>query len=148
MQLAILNFPEKYDLKVTKTSKNQFQVFDIIRKKNILLTPEEWVRQHFLQYLKSKDISDSQILVEKQLDLNGTQKRLDVLVMRKNSPYILIELKAPEIQLQPQHFEQIARYNAHWKAPNILISNGLQHIAFQQNENGNYNTLKNWEDLF
>lgn len=148
MELTVLQFPKQYEFKITKTKKNQFQIYDIVRKKNILLTPEEWVRQHFLHYLNEKKISPSQIIVEKQFDLHGTQKRTDILLMKKNIPFVLFELKSPELKLLPLHLEQVSRYNLKILAPFLILSNGLQHVGFKKNEQGEYTPLSHWEDLF
>lgn len=133
MELPILNFPEKYDFEIKE--KNSFwYIFDEVRKKWLILTPEEWVRQHTVRFIKSeKKISDSAFVIEKKIELNRQIKRLDILLYKKSDPWVLVECKAPEIQISRKTFEQAARYNINIKATYILLTNGLQHIYFHYN---------------
>lgn len=137
MELPILNFPEKYDFEIKE--KNSFwYIFDEVRKKWLILTPEEWVRQHIVRFIKSeKKISDSAFVIEKKIELNRQIKRLDILLYKKSDPWVLVECKAPEIQISRKTFEQAARYNINVKATYILLTNGLQHIYFQYNSSKN-----------
>lgn len=98
-----------------------------------MLTPEEWVRQHVLHYLvEDKGYPKSLLAVERGLLLNGVRKRFDVLTFASNgNPHLLIECKSPEIQLSTATFEQIAMYNAVFKAPLLWVTNGLQHVYIQ-----------------
>ena len=110
----------------------------MVRKSWLVLTPEEWVRQHFVHYFTQvKKYAKSALILEKKLELNETIKRIDLLITEKTAPKILVELKAPHITLTEQTFEQIARYNSVIGAEKIILSNGLQHIAARF-ENGNY----------
>jgi len=88
-------------------------IFDIIRKKFIVLTPEEWVRQHVIHYLiNEKKHPQSLINVEKELTVNGTKKRYDIVTYRSDgSIYLMVECKAPKVKITQQTFDQIARYN-------------------------------------
>lgn len=137
MELPILNFPEKYDFEIKE--KNSFwYIFDEVRKKWLILTPEEWVRQHTVRFIKSeKKISDSAFVIEKKIELNRQIKRLDILLYKKSDPWVLVECKAPEIQISQKTFEQAARYNINVKATYILLTNGLQHIYFHYNSSKN-----------
>lgn len=137
MELPILNFPEKYDFEIKE--KNSFwYIFDEVRKKWLILTPEEWVRQHTVRFIKSeKKIPDSAFVIEKKLELNRQIKRLDILLYNKSDPWVLVECKAPEIQISRKTFEQAARYNINVKATYILLTNGLQHIYFHYNSSKN-----------
>lgn len=131
MQLPKLNFKEEYFIDIKK-DKDTFFIYDIVRKSWLVLTPEEWVRQHFIHYfIKTKKYASSALIIEKKLDLNGTSKRIDLLITEKTVPKILIELKAPQITLSQETFEQIARYNSVIGAENIILSNGIQHIEAQ-----------------
>ena len=131
-----LNLPS-YAYKISE-SDNKTYIFDPIRKKNLVLTPEEWVRQHFAHYfIKVKKYAPSALILEKKLEVNGTLKRIDLLITEKASPKILIELKAPHITLSQETFEQIARYNSVIGAEKIILSNGNQHI-FAKFENEKY----------
>jgi hypothetical protein len=129
-----LNFPT-YKFK-TKSEQNTNYVFDIVRKKYVVLTPEEWVRQHVIHYLVTeKQFPQSLLAVERGLTINGRKKRFDVLAFNKNGqPYLLIECKSPDIDIKKAVFEQIAVYNSHFKAPFLLVTNGLQHIVVKYAE--------------
>ena len=137
MQLPKLNFKEDFVFDVKK-DKDTFFIYDLVRKSWLVLTPEEWVRQHFVHYfIKVKKYAPSALILEKKLEVNGTLKRIDLLITEKASPKILIELKAPHITLSQETFEQIARYNSVIGAEKIILSNGIQHI-FAKFENEKY----------
>jgi hypothetical protein len=122
-----LNFP-KYSYRF-KNSENKVSIFDEIRKKFILLTPEEWVRQHVIRFLiDEKKYPKSYINVEKIVKINGMHKRYDLVVFNKDgSIFLLIECKAPEITIDQTTFDQIARYNMILKANYLMVTNGLNH---------------------
>ena len=128
MQVPKLNFEKTFDFQI-KQDKDTFFIYDLVRKNWLVLTPEEWVRQHWLDYyrfVKKKNLSS--LILEKKLELNGTTKRIDLLITEKTKPKILLELKAPNIALKEIHFEQVARYNSLIGAEQIIISNGFHHI--------------------
>lgn len=135
MELPKLNFQETFDFKFKK-DKDKFFIYDVVRKTYLLLTPEEWVRQHWIHYyLTVKSYSVSALITEKKIVLNGLTKRIDLLVTEKAQPKILIECKAPSIKLTEKTFEQTARYNSIIGATEIVLTNGLQHInAYYENE--------------
>jgi hypothetical protein len=110
----------------------QTYVFDFIRKKWLVLTPEEWVRQHVLNYLVvEKKFMASSISVEKELQLNDLKKRYDIVVYNKQlQPYLIIECKAPYIQLDQLVVEQALRYNLIVKAELLMITNGISDLVF------------------
>ena len=118
----------KYPYKV-KNRENKLYIFDIIRKKYIVLTPEEWVRQHFVNYLiQDKNYPKSIIAIEKQLKYNGLVKRTDILIFDKHGlPDIIVECKSPSIKISQDTFDQIARYNLKLNANYLIVTNGLQH---------------------
>lgn len=141
MELPKLNFNSPYNLKI-RQGKDSFFIYDILRKSWFLLTPEEWVRQHWVHYLlEDRGYSSTAIIVEKKLIINKLIKRLDLLVTEKTEPKILIECKAPHIKLTEKTFEQIARYNSVLKAEIIVLSNGLRHIIAKY-QNGEYCFIK------
>ena len=123
-----LNFP-KYKFRF-KSNENKTLIFDIIRKKFVVLTPEEWVRQHTIHFLTSeKKYPISHINVEKQLQLNDTVKRYDIVVFNKDGTIkIIVECKAPSIKTNQQTFDQIARYNLVLKSETLMVTNGLEHF--------------------
>jgi hypothetical protein len=120
-------------------------IFDEIRKKFILLTPEEWVRQHVVQFLlKNKKYPKSYINVEKLIKINYLSKRYDGIVFQPNGEiFLLIECKAPEVPISQQTFDQIARYNLVLKAKYLMVTNGLNHYFCQMDfENEKYVFLR------
>lgn len=112
-----------------KNSENKTLIFDPIRKKFIVLTPEEWVRQHVIALLQTHyQIPTTLISVERQLKINQLIKRFDLVVFNKNgSIFLLVECKAPEIPIKQDSFDQIARYNLHVQAQHLFVTNGLEH---------------------
>jgi hypothetical protein len=138
-----LNFPT-YSFRF-KNSENKVSIFDEIRKKFILLTPEEWVRQHVVQFLlQDKKYPKSYINVEKLIKINDLSKRYDGVVFQPNGEiFLLIECKAPEVPISQQTFDQIARYNLVLKAKYLMVTNGLNHYFCQMDfENEKYVFLK------
>ncbi|RXF69794.1 type I restriction enzyme HsdR N-terminal domain-containing protein [Arcticibacter tournemirensis] len=104
-------------------------IFDDIRKKFLVLTPEEWVRQHFVQFIiQEKKYPKTLIKLEGGLKLHSLQKRTDIVVFNSQGEKILmIECKAPSVAINQKVFDQIARYNIVHKIPLLAVSNGLQH---------------------
>ncbi|MDP2088116.1 MAG: type I restriction enzyme HsdR N-terminal domain-containing protein [Flavobacteriaceae bacterium] len=143
-----LNLPN-YQFRI-KSNENKLFIFDFIRKKEVVLTPEEWVRQHFLMYLVTeKKYPASLIAVEKKLTLNTLTKRTDIVVYNKNAkPEIIVECKAPNVPISQEVFDQIARYNLKLEARFLVVTNGLQHFYCQiDTENETYFFLEdipNW----
>ncbi len=112
-----------------KNTENKISIFDEMRKKFIICTPEEWVRQHIIQFLiQEKHYPKQLIAVEKEFKLNGLKKRFDILVFDTDAkPLLLVECKAPKVKITQATFDQIARYNLEIKAPLLMLSNGLEH---------------------
>ena len=138
-----LNLPI-YSIKLIKEG-NKTLVFDPIRKKNIILTPEEWVRQNFIQFLiKEKNYPPSLIAVEMEINLLNTKKRCDiVLYNNKGLPHMIVECKAPSIKISQDTFDQIARYNITLKTDLLVVTNGLQHyVCMMNHQNQRYHFLK------
>lgn len=138
-----LNFPE-YSFRF-KSSENKTLVFDEIRKKFVVLAPEEWVRLHVVQFLiKDKNYPKSLINVEKQLKLNQITKRYDIVVFNNDgSIYLIVECKAPSIPINQLTFDQIARYNLALQSEYLMVTNGLDHYYCQMDfENERYVFLR------
>jgi type I site-specific restriction endonuclease len=128
-----------------KNSENKVAIFDEIRKKFIILTPEEWVRQHVVHFLIiEKKYPKSLINVEKSLKINGLTKRYDVVVYKNDgSILILVECKSTSIKISQTVFDQIARYNLTLNAQYLMVSNGLNHYYSKMDfENERYDFLK------
>ncbi|MBC7382517.1 MAG: type I restriction enzyme HsdR N-terminal domain-containing protein [Bacteroidia bacterium] len=133
-----LNFPEYYFQ--TKNEDGKKLIYDIIRKKFVSLTPEEWVRQHVLCFLvQTKKYSAALIAVEREIKYNKLSKRFDVLLFDKyGKPLILIECKAFDVALTTKTLTQIATYNMNFKVPYLFVSNGLKHMLFVLNDKKEY----------
>ena len=146
-----LNLPS-YSFRFTN-SENKLSIFDEIRKKFIMLTPDEWVRQHVVRFLlEEKKYPKSLINVEKTLIINGLRKRYDVVVFNPDgSIFVLVECKAPQIKTAQATFDQIARYNMILKAKYLMVTNGLNHyFCLMDFENEKYiflNELPNFETI-
>lgn len=117
-----------YPFKITEQN-GQLTLFDIVRKKNIVITPEEWVRQHFVQYLiHQKSYPKTLIKLEGGHKLNGMPKRSDIVVYNPaGEKILLVECKAPSVTIDQKAFDQVARYNMVHKVKLLVVTNGLQH---------------------
>lgn len=122
-----LNLPS-YPFKITTDGKKHF-IFDEVRKKVLVLTPEEWVRQHWVQYLiHHKSYPKGLIQIEGGLALNGLKKRSDLVIFNQQGEKVLLaEFKSPSVKIGPAVFDQITRYNAVHQIPLLMVSNGLVH---------------------
>ena len=137
-----LNLPE-YPLKVKKNG-SRLSVFDRLRKRYVALTPEEWVRQHFVEYLiEEKQFPAALMANEVSLTQNGIKRCCDTLVAdREGQPLVIVEYKAPEIEITQQVFDQIVRYNMVLRARYLMVSNGMSHYCCQIDyENNTYSFL-------
>ena len=142
-----LNLPT-YNFKL-KNSQNKTLIFDKLRKKYVVLTPEEWVRQHFVHFLiDQKKYPETLIAIEKQLTINNLKKRTDILIFNSDGkPDVIIECKAPSIKISQKTFDQIARYNLQLKAEFLIVTNGLTHFYCKMDfKNKTYIFLKNLPD--
>lgn len=150
MNLTVLNFPA-VDFRFQKNEKGNLQVFDIIRKKFVEATPEEWVRQHIIHYLiNHKEVPASMISVEKQLLLNNTKRRTDLVVFNSTlKPILIIECKAPEVEINQLTVNQALRYNMELNVASIFLSNGLNHVFLKlgQNTSENFKEIPNYKNL-
>ena len=124
-----LNLPA-YEYKLKQEGKKT-KIFDALRKKYLVLTPEEWVRQHVIHYLiENLNFPKGLIAIEKGLKVNGLSKRADILVYsKKGEPIFMVECKAPEIKITQKVFDQIGRYNISLKLPYLMVTNGLDHFC-------------------
>ena len=128
-----LNLPD-YQLKL-KTENDSTYVFDIIRKKYIILNPEEKVRQVFIHYLiHEKNYAKGLLAVETQLKIFDMTKRTDIVLYDKTGNVsVIVECKAPTVKISQQTFDQIARYNMNFKAKYLIVTNGLKHYCCKPN---------------
>ena len=129
-KLTLPPIEAKYKIEGDKT-----YIFDILRKKYLFLTPEEWVRQHLIHLLlKDYDYPKSLISCEKALSYNKRLKRTDIVTYdQSGNPFLLIECKSPKIKLSKSTLHQASTYNSQLKAPFLCISNGINTLCFQIN---------------
>lgn len=142
------NFPS-YTFRF-KNSENKVLIFDLIRKKFVVLQPEEWVRQHVLhQLIFDKNYPVSLVNVEKELTMNQLKKRYDIVIFNSDgSIYLLVECKSPDIKITQMVFDQIARYNLILKSNYLMVTNGLDHFYCQMNfEEEKYTFLNHIPDF-
>lgn len=125
----------KYNFRLEEREGGQF-IFDEVRRKWVMLTPEEWVRQHILHYLvEQKSYPKSLIAVERGIELNGLQKRCDVVVFNTyGKPVMIVECKAPEEVVSPKVYEQIARYNQKLRVDYLWVTNGTYNFCCKLGE--------------
>jgi len=128
-----LNLPS-YDAKIRKKG-DSFEIFDPLRRKYLLLTPEEWVRQHFVHYLiTAKNYPASLIANEATLKLNSLTRRCDTVVYNTRlQPVMILEYKEPQVTITQNVFDQVARYNSVLRVKHIVVSNGMQHYCYRLN---------------
>lgn len=125
-----LNLPT-YSFKLKTEDDNKKLIFDEFRKKWLVLTPEEWVRQHFVKYLvNEKGYPVGLIGIEVTFKMNSLTRRADVLVYnRVGNPILIVECKAPDVKIDNKVFDQIVEYNFKFKLNYLLVTNGIKHYA-------------------
>ena len=140
-----LNLPS-YEFRLKKVG-GQLRIFDEVRKKYVALTPEEWVRQHFIMYLiRQKQVPAGLIILEKQLIMNKMSRRPDILIHnRQGEAVMIVECKAPEVNITQDTFDQVARYNSVLSVKYLVVTNGLQHFCCLMDYQGN--TYRFLEDI-
>ena len=133
--MLVINYPEP-GFRLKKENDREW-LFDPIRKKWLVLTPEEWVRQNFLQYLlQQKNYPSSLIAVEKEINLGELKKRFDIVIYDTNTkPWMIVECKEMNVPLNEAVLEQSLRYNITLQVKYIVITNGSHCFAFE-NDNG------------
>lgn len=122
------------------------KILDILRQKFVALTPEEWVRQHFVHFLiEQKGYSKTLMANEVAVTLNGMSRRCDTVVYRQEGmkPLMIVEYKRPDVEITQRVFEQICRYNMVLEVEWLVVSNGLKHYCCQVDiKNGGYAFMK------
>jgi type I site-specific restriction endonuclease len=129
LDLVKLDFPE-YKFRLRQTEKST-EIFDIIRKKFVALTPEEWVRQHTIHFLKKeRQMPFGRMNVEVTLQTLQLSRRADIVVFdNAGKPIAIVECKAPTVKITQDVFDQIARYNMALNASYLIVTNGLIHFC-------------------
>lgn len=141
--MQTLNLPDAA-LRIRNKGEKQ-EVYDSVRKKFVALTPEEWVRQHFIHYLADhRNVPRSLIAVEASLRYHRLKKRSDIVVYGKDgAPCLIVECKAPEVMVTQAVFDQVAMYNMALKVPFLAVTNGMVHFAcYIDHESGKIIFLK------
>lgn len=145
IQLPTLNLPSIQP--ILQENEGRILIFDSLRKKYLVLTPEEWVRQHWNSFLlKELGFSRGLISLEKGLKYNGLQKRTDILVWNKEmKPYLLIECKSPKIKITQKTLEQVCLYQKELMTKFLILSNGIHHMSLAWNEEKQlFESIKNF----
>ncbi len=146
-----LNLPE-YQFNIKK-KENTCLIFDSLRRRWVTLTPEEWVRQNFVQFLTTeREFPAALMNNEISLTQNGIKRRCDTLVAdRTGAPLAIIEYKAPTVEITQKTFDQIVRYNMVLKARFLIVSNGIKHycckIDYENNSYSFINDIPNYSQL-
>lgn len=138
-----LNLPA-YQFRIKQDGKNYF-ILDSVRNKYVKLTPEEWVRQHFLEFFTlEKHFPKALLAVEQQLNVNGMKKRCDaVFYNREGNAEIILEFKAPSVEITQSVFDQVAVYNSKLNVNYFIVSNGMSHYFCKVNlESAQYEFFK------
>ncbi len=132
-----LNLP-RFGVQLRLGDEGQTFVYDLLRQKWVVLTPEEWVRQHFVNYLTvHRGFPSTMMANEVGLRLNGTQRRCDtVIYTRSLRPLCIVEYKRPSVEITRTVFDQIARYNSVLGSPYLSVSNGMRHFCCRFNGDG------------
>ncbi len=139
-----LNLPE-YQFNIKKKGTDSLVIFDTLRKRWVALTPEEWVRQNFVRYLiEDREFPAALMNNEISLTQNGIKRRCDTLVAdRQGLPLVIVEYKAPTIEISQKTFDQIVRYNMVLRAQYLIVTNGLSHYCCKIDyENNSYAFLQ------
>ena len=142
-----LNLPP-YPIKIQEKGEKR-QIFDFLRRKWVALTPEEWVRQHFTHFLvEHKNYPQTLLANEVELRIGEKRLRCDTLLYNKElRPRMIIEYKAPTIQIQQKTFDQISVYNLLLKVDYLIVSNGLRHYCCKMDyERQSYQFLEDIPD--
>ena len=135
MRLPKLNFPN-YPFRFKQSKNNQVLIFDKVRKKWLVLTPEEWVRQNIIVHLiDSLGYPETVFKIESGVSINQNKRRSDVLVYKNSKSYILIECKAPNIDLTENVLNQALNYNTVYKCPFVILTNGIMHKTLDVSQN-------------
>lgn len=142
-----LNLPT-YEAKIAVKEGKKI-IFDVLRRHYVALTPEEWVRQHFVHFLLAhKGYPQGLMANEVPVQLNGTKKRCDTVLYRRDlTARMIIEYKAPDVEITQAVFDQITRYNMVLKVDYLIVSNGLQHYCCHMDyANNSYTFLRDIPD--
>jgi len=141
--MEALNLPT-YSFKIKSEGQRKY-IFDGVRKKYIQLTPEEWVRQNFVQFLiQEKKYPESLISIEMFFKINKLMKRSDIVIFNKQgNPVVIVECKSPGVKISQDTFDQIASYNMKFKVDYLIVTNGINHYCCMMDSMKNKYTFIN-----
>jgi len=138
--MQTLNLPT-YSFKI-KSENERLLIFDDFRKKTVVLTPEEWVRQNFARFLvEERGVPSGRIVIEKSLSINKLTKRCDILLYGDSQPLLIVECKSPTVKIDQSVFDQIMVYNMQFHVRYLIVTNGLDHFCCKLDENRKMNFL-------
>lgn len=142
MSYPALNFPPIH-LRARRGDGGRIEVFDHVRGKWLVLTPEEWVRRHVVEYLRSEcGYQPQQIAEEYPVDLNGMAQRADIVAFDNDlKPHLVVECKEPNVKIDNDVLSQVVRYNSVLRCRYVVITNGLTTHCFEHCDNGEYSSL-------
>ncbi|MFI3282380.1 MAG: type I restriction enzyme HsdR N-terminal domain-containing protein [Rikenellaceae bacterium] len=144
-----LNFPPIKLRAQRQKDSDTLMVWSSVRSCYLVLTPEEWVRRHLVEYLLNEHSTPpAQIIEEYPVLLNGQNQRADIVVVDGNRPLLLAECKAPDINLSQETLSQAVRYNSVVNARYIVLTNGVKHLCFERTPQGEYLPLRSFPDLW
>jgi len=126
-----MDFRPVYNVTLKEGENGKQNIFDVVRKKYVALTPEEWVRQQVIHFLMiEREFPKSMLAIEKQISINKMTRRADVVAYNsKGQPVLLVECKAPNVKLSQDAFDQAARYNLTFRLPYLWITNGKENYV-------------------
>ena len=142
MQLPKLNFPPIH-LRARRTSNGRTEVFDAVRGRWLVLTPEEWVRRHVVEYMLSEcGFEPQQIVEEYPVNINGMPQRADIVAIDNQAqPLVVVECKEPNVRIDQAVLNQVVRYNSVLRGHYVVITNGLDCYSYTVTDEGKYRPL-------
>ena len=145
MQLPKLNFPA-IRLRARRTQNGRTEVFDAVRGRWLVLTPEEWVRRHIVEYMLLEcGFQPQQIVEEYPVNINGMSQRADIVAMDCEArPVMVVECKEPNVRIDQAVLDQVVRYNSVLQCRYIIITNGIETYSYQMTDDGNYCPLNHF----
>ncbi len=148
MQLPKLNFPAIH-LRARRSASGRTEVFDAVRGRWLVLTPEEWVRRHVVGYMVGKcGFLAHQIVEEYPVNINGMPQRADIVAMNSEAqPMVIVECKEPNVRIDQTVLNQVVRYNSVLRCRYIVITNGIECFSYTMAEDGNYTPLDHFPHL-
>lgn len=145
MQLPKLNFPPIH-LRARRTANGRTEVFDAVRGRWLVLTPEEWVRRHVVGYMLAEcGFLAQQIVEEYPVNINGMPQRADIVAMGSQAkPMVVVECKEPNVRIDQEVLNQVVRYNSVLRCRYIVITNGIECYSYTMAEDGSYLPLNHF----